>query len=48
MIYGGSLGFSWILRSSRDKEGILGINWGLRGFLGFCWVTYGSKPKLVT
>ena len=47
-IYGGSLGFSWMLRSSRDKEEILGTNWGLRGFLGFCWETYGSEPKLVT
>ena len=47
-IYGGSLGFSWMLRSSRDKEDILGTNWGLRGFLGFCWVTYASEPKLVT
>ena len=48
IIYGGSLGFIWMLRSSRDKEEILGTNWGLRGFLGFCWVTYGSKLELVT
>ena len=36
-----------MFRSSRDKEEILGFNWGIRGFLGFCWVTYGYEPKLV-
>ena len=37
-----------MLRSSRDKEEILGTNWWLRGILVFFWVTYGSEPKLVT
>ena len=36
-----------MLRSSRDKEEILGINWGLRGFSGFFWVKYGSEVELV-
>lgn len=37
-----------MLRSWTDKEDILGTNWGLRSFLGFCWESYGSEPKLVT